>query len=118
MVQQQVVGDGAGARQDMRIVALAVGRVALVAHIHKALVRQFGLQRLQHAQAAHAAVKHADGALLHVALGQGRQTDWMLMFLNSPVAIFFCHSAGPVVWALVPPASTATVTGMSTTSNS
>ena len=40
------------------------------------------------------------------------------MPLNSPVAMRFCHSAGPVMWALVPPASTATVTGMSTTSNS
>ena len=29
-----------------------------------------------------------------------------------------CHSAGPVVWTLVPRLSTATVTGMSTTSNS
>ena len=38
--------------------------------------------------------------------------------LNSPVAMRFCHSAGPVMWALVPPESTATVTGMSTTSNS
>ena len=34
------------------------------------------------------------------------------------VAMRFCHSAGPVIWALVPPESTATVTGMSTTSNS
>jgi hypothetical protein len=40
------------------------------------------------------------------------------MVLNSPDAMRFCHSAGPVMWALVPPASTATVTGMSTTSNS
>ena len=38
--------------------------------------------------------------------------------LNSPVAMRFCHSAGPVMCALVPPASTATVTGMSCTSNS
>jgi hypothetical protein len=29
-----------------------------------------------------------------------------------------CHSFGPVMCAEVPPASTATVTGMSTTSNS
>ena len=29
-----------------------------------------------------------------------------------------CHSAGPVVWTLEPSESTATVTGMSTTSNS
>ena len=35
-----------------------------------------------------------------------------------PAAIFCFHSAGPVTWALVPLASTATVTGMSTTSNS
>jgi len=41
-----------------------------------------------------------------------------MMVLNSPVAMRFCHSAGPVMCALVPPASTATVTGMSTTSNS
>lgn len=40
------------------------------------------------------------------------------MPLNSPVAIFSFQIAGPVMWALVPPASTATVTGMSTTSNS
>lgn len=40
------------------------------------------------------------------------------MPLNSPVAIFSFQTAGPVMWALVPPASTATVTGMSTTSNS
>ena len=40
------------------------------------------------------------------------------MCLNSPVAIFFCQVAGPVMCALVPAESTATVTGMSTTSNS
>ena len=32
--------------------------------------------------------------------------------------IFACHSFGPVMCAEVPPESTATVTGMSTTSNS
>ena len=37
---------------------------------------------------------------------------------NSPLAMRCCHWAGPVMWALVPPASTATVTGISTTSNS
>ena len=47
-----------------------------------------------------------------------RQADVMSMPLNSPLAMRFSHSAGPVMWALVPPASTATVTGMSTTSNS
>ena len=46
------------------------------------------------------------------------QAEATSMPLNSPEAMRFCHSAGPVMWALVPPASTATVTGMSTTSNS
>lgn len=32
--------------------------------------------------------------------------------------IFACHSAGPVLWTEVPLLSTATVTGMSLTSNS
>lgn len=40
------------------------------------------------------------------------------MPLNSPVAMRWLHSAGPVMWTLVPPESTATVTGISTTSNS
>ena len=41
-----------------------------------------------------------------------------LMPLNSPEAIRFCHSAGAVLCTLMPLASTATVTGISTTSNS
>ena len=52
------------------------------------------------------------------ALLKSLQAAATVMPLNWPVAIFFCHSAGPVMWALVPPESTATVTGMSTTSNS
>ena len=48
----------------------------------------------------------------------GDYTPATSMPLNSPVAIFSFQMAGPVMWALVPPASTATVTGMSTTSNS
>jgi hypothetical protein len=38
--------------------------VRVVGQVHKALVRQFCVQGLQHAQAANAAVKHADGALV------------------------------------------------------
>ena len=34
------------------------------------------------------------------------------------LAMRCCHSAGPVWWTLVPLVSTATVTGMSLTSNS
>ena len=94
-------------------IALAIRRMAAVGHIHKLFVRHLRLQRFQNAQAAHAAVKHADGRGLV-------QLHWALtsMPLNSPVAMRLDHSAGPVMWALVPPASTATVTGMSTTSNS
>jgi outer membrane protein TolC len=50
----------------MRLVALAVGRVAAVGDIKSAQAAVTG------------------------------------MFLNSPVAIFFFRSAGPVMWALVP----------------
>ena len=50
-----------------------------------------------------------------ISVGYAPATE---MPLNSPVAIFSFQTAGPVMWALVPPASTATVTGMSTTSNS
>ena len=40
------------------------------------------------------------------------------MPLNSPLAMRFCHSAGPLACTLAPLESTATVTGMSLTSNS
>ena len=89
----------------------AIWRVRRVREIDEVLVRQFGAQRLKDAQAADAAIEDADR-------GPGVQAAATGMFLNSPVAMRFCHSAGPVMCALVPPASTATVTGMSTTSNS
>ncbi len=38
--------------------------------------------------------------------------------LTGILPILACQVLGPSMWALVPPASTATVTGMSTTSNS
>jgi hypothetical protein len=38
--------------------------LGVVGQVHKALVRQFFLQSLQHAQAANATVKHADGAMV------------------------------------------------------
>ena len=62
--------------------------------------------------------KPPEGGLLHEDGRQGAYADATSIPLNSPVAMRFCHSAGPVIWALVPPASTATVTGISTTSNS
>ena len=40
------------------------------------------------------------------------------ILLSAEWAIFSCHSCGPVVCTEVPVASTATVTGMSVTSNS
>ena len=99
------------------IAALAVGGVRVVGKVDEALVRQFGQQRAQHAQAADAAVEHADGGI-GVRRGRRLQAAVTATPLNSPLAMRFSHSAGPVMWALVPPASTATVTGMSTTSNS
>ena len=56
------------------------------------------------------------------AISGSFMTDAQAMVIGiaatSPLAMRSRQSAGPVVWALVPPASTATVTGMSTTSNS
>jgi len=57
----QVTRNGMGARNDMGVIALSVGGVAAVRHIHKLFVGQLGPQRAQHAEAAHAAVKHPDG---------------------------------------------------------
>jgi hypothetical protein len=114
----QKVGNGMRTLQHMGVIALAIGRVAIVGQVHQRLQRHFRLQGAQHAQAPDATVKDANRSVAdcgHSVLDQREVTG---IFLNSPVAIFFCHSAGPVMWALVPPASTATVTGMSTTSNS
>ena len=103
----------------MGFVPLAIGRMAAVGEIDEMFVRQFGAQCAQDAQAPDAAVEDADGpARAHGVTRRCYQAPVTLMPLNSPVAMRFCHSAGPVMWALVPPASTATVTGMSTTSNS
>jgi hypothetical protein len=88
-----------------------------VGQVDEVLAGQLGPQRLEDAQAADAAVENADGNCGGQA-NDATQAAVTAMFLNSPVAIFLLHSAGPVVCTLVPPASTATVTGMSTTSNS
>jgi hypothetical protein len=61
MLCNQVVGNGMRALQHVGIVTLAIGRMAVVGHIHKALPRHFCLQRAQHTQAAHTAVKDTNG---------------------------------------------------------
>lgn len=61
VLRHQVRGDGVAALSDKFAAALAIGGVGAVGQIDKALVRQFGAQRLQHAQAANAAVEYADG---------------------------------------------------------
>ena len=61
VLRQQMLGDGVCALTDVQIGFFAVRRVRVVGQVHKALVRQFFLQGLQHAQAADAAVKHANG---------------------------------------------------------
>ncbi len=93
-------------------VAFAVGREGAVGDIDETCIRDFDQQGAQHAQAAHPAVKNPN------SVAGGVQALATVMPLNSPDAMRLLHSAGPVMWALVPPASTATVTGMSTTSNS
>ena len=127
VLRTQVLGDLAAALAHKAVGFLAVGRMGVVGQVDKALVRQLAQQGLQHAQAANAAVKHTDGRDLHaLRAGQGsrvgppraHQAAVRAMPLNSPLAMRCDHSAGPVMCALVPPASTATVTGMSTTSNS
>jgi hypothetical protein len=116
---QQFRGDGPGAGKHLRRVALAIGRMAAIGKIDEVLLGQFGAQGAQDAQPTNPAVEDTDGlAGLHRFSRRTDQAPVTLMPLNSPVAMRFCHSAGPVMWALVPPASTATVTGMSTTSNS
>ena len=63
MVRDQIVGNGVGALGHKGVAPLAVGGVGAVSQIHKALMRQLGLQGLQHAQAPNAAVKNANGSL-------------------------------------------------------
>ena len=103
------------ALQHISIGLLPIRCMGLIGKIHKVFTRQGSVQRPQHAQATDAAVKNPNGVALSTYRNQAPATA---MPLNSPVAMRFCHSAGPVLWTLVPPASTATVTGMSTTSNS
>ena len=111
---QQLVHHRERAIDDERVTAFAIRRIARIREVDEVLARQLAHQRAQHAQAPDAAVEDPDRGL-GPRLAHAAATA---MFLNSPVAMRFCHSAGPVMWALVPPASTATVTGMSTTSNS
>ena len=59
---EQVARDRARALDDEGVAALAVGRVAGVGEVDEVLVRQFGAQRVEDAQAADAAVEHADRA--------------------------------------------------------
>ena len=63
VLRQQVLGNRVGALADEGFAFFAVRRVCVVGQVHKVLVRQFCLQGLQHAQAANATVKHANGVL-------------------------------------------------------
>ncbi len=92
--------------------SLAIRRPGVVGQVAQVGVRQGFAQGPPHAQAPDAAVEDTDDGA-RVAQAVARE-----MPLNSPEAMRWLHSAGPVMCALVPPASTATVTGMSTTSNS
>lgn len=119
----------------MSRVALAAGRVATVGDVNEVFPGQLGLQRFEDAQPANALSNApmawrlprsltVDGSVplrgRFCVAGRVMQIQALItaMSLNSPLAMRFCHSAGPVLCTLVPLASTATVTGMSTTSNS
>ena len=120
MLRYQVIRHAQGAGAYVVVRTLAVGRVGRVGQVDKVFLRQFSAQGAQHAQAAHTAVKDPDRGcgLRCAAQGYGPQAMVRGMDLNSPLAMRSFQIAGPVICALVPPASTATVTGMSTTSNS
>ena len=92
--------------------AFTVRRKCFVCHIDEVRLRQFGQEGPKHTQATDTTVENS------YCVGEMAQALATAMPLNSPDAMRFSHSAGPVMCALVPPASTATVTGMSTTSNS
>ena len=57
----QVACDGVRARNDVVVIALAIGRMAAVRDIDEALVWHLGTQRAQHAQAPQAAIEYPDG---------------------------------------------------------
>ena len=125
MLLQQRVKHMMGALQNKCLVSFTIRRKPAVCQIHKGFVWQLGLQSLQNAQSTHATVKHPDRCQAWERHVVWQMVGWQwlqrlvtAMPLNSPLAMRLDHSAGPVMWALVPPASTATVTGMSTTSNS
>ena len=71
MLGLQVMGNRMGALADKVLAFFAVGRVGVVGQVHKAFMWQFLLQSPQHTQAADAAVKHTDGAMVsaHGAAG-------------------------------------------------
>ena len=77
MLGNQEVGNGVRALEHMVVIAVAIGRVPIVGHVDKALQRQLGLQRAQHAQAAYTAVKYAYGA--HAGCG-----PWLPLSGRSP----------------------------------
>ena len=76
-----------------------------------------GGERVHGQRAERGRAVEEDVGVLLAPFGQ-RLGEVAVAVVAAPLAIFFCHSAGPVVCTLVPLASTATVTGMSTTSNS
>jgi len=83
MLLHEVAGDGMGAPRHERIASLAVGRVAGVGQIDEALGGQLGAQRLQHAQAANAAVEHADGRIGRRGYRGGRRHAGQTPFRRS-----------------------------------
>jgi len=119
--EEKVFGNSQGALLHIGVALLPIGSKSAVGVVDKIFAWQLAAQGPQNAQATDAAVENTNRRMLPVSVSVVcfcAHAWFRAMPLNSPDAMRLCHSAGPVMWALVPPASTATVTGMSTTSNS
>ena len=116
------------AGNDLCLAAFAVGGEAGVGQVQQLLGGQGSADVAQHRQATDAGVEHADRAPatwrrhrmqpVNTLCALPLQATETGILPTEDLVIRSCHSAGPVVCTEVPVASTATVTGMSWTSNS
>ncbi len=113
---EQEPGHGQGPLGNHRFRLRAIGRIAGIGKINQVFMGKLRPDMAQHRQAAHAGVKNADGSI--GANGRRGRHDQAEMTGTFSASMRAAHSFGPVLCTEVPLASTATVTGMSVTSNS
>ena len=97
---QQVFRNGQAALLHKRIAAcIAIGCIAAVGQIDKLLVRQLVAQCLQHAEAAHTAIKNTDGGVRSGHGARGRWRRWCgrqyapLWVLAAPPGLWFIRDS-------------------------